>query len=98
MKDKQELALAQQTQGGELVDAAQIGGMLNQMMGLMQGMAETLLATNERVAVLEKQSALNARVTPAQAKQINAAYPNSNGCASLAWGGTVRQRRRPMRC
>ncbi len=60
------------TPTGELAETAQVTAMVGQMMNLMQGMAETLRATNERVASLEKQTALNARVTAGQAKHINA--------------------------
>ncbi len=73
MANKQEIAKVEAPQSGELVSMSEMTAMMGQMMHLMQGMAETVRATNERVTALEKQAALSARVTAGQSKHINAA-------------------------
>lgn len=44
-----------------------------QMLQIMQGMAVMLQATNDRMAALEQQVRLLTKVTPAQARELNAA-------------------------
>ncbi len=60
-------------QGGELVDLQQLGVMMGQMVELMRGVAESQRILNVRVEKLEKQNALAAHVTAAQAGEIGKA-------------------------
>lgn len=50
-----------------------VSGMMTNMMGMMSAMAEMMQATNRRMATLEEEVRRMNKVTPAQAKAINAA-------------------------
>ena len=53
------------------LQGADVAGLLTQTMQLMQGMADMIRMTNERMANLERQVANMEKVTPTQAADLN---------------------------
>ena len=71
-----------QTDGQAIALPSDVSQAITQMAQIMQGMANMVRATNERMGMLEQQVRLLTKVTPAQASAISAAIRDrARNCA-----------------